>query len=153
MNAGFREMNCHSLTTTHFQKKCSGMEVLGMRVPSSTSLKFFFFRVQITQILLFLRVPVWKRSKVTVWERHIFKNVSTMEVLGMRLSHVKRYFQMHQWLFFGLKLKSLRLCCFRKCWFGRDKRSHFENDTFSKMFCAMEVLSMCLLYLKGIFPH
>lgn len=50
-----------------------------------------------------------------------------MEVLGMHLPYVKRFFQPHE----------------------RDRSSHF-NDTFSKMFSAMEILGMFLRHLKGI---
>ena len=51
---------------------------------------------QITEILLFLGMPLLERSKITVWERHVFKKKIAMELLSLCLPYVKRYFREHQ---------------------------------------------------------
>ena len=50
----------------------------------------------ITQILLFLLMPLLERSEITVCERHFLKKKFAMEVLSLCLPYVKRYFQKHQ---------------------------------------------------------
>ena len=54
---------------------------------------------------------------------------------------------------FSVWLKQIRFCCFRECQFGRDQRSQFEYDTFSKKKFAMEVLEMHLPYIKRYFQE
>ena len=58
-----------------------------------------------------------------------------MEVLGMCLPCVKRYFQLVQGNFFSLGLKLLRFSSFWACWFGSNQKSQFNNNSFSKIFC------------------
>ena len=68
-----------------------------------------------------------------------------MEVLGMCLSYIKRYFQLHQLsFFFPLGLELPRFSYFSEFWFGRDQKLQFNNDKFSKIYSATEVLGMCL---------
>ena len=78
------------------------MKVLGLclyylkRDFQEHQLSTFFFKAQITQILLFLEKLVLKRSKITVWEWQLFKTAFAVKVLGICLPYVKRYFQEHQ---------------------------------------------------------
>ena len=78
------------------------MKVLGLclyylkRDFQEHQLSAFFFKAQITQILLVLEKLVLKRSKITVWEWQLFKTAFAVKVLGICLPYVKRYFQEHQ---------------------------------------------------------
>ena len=47
-----------------------------------------------------------------------------------------------------MKLIDLRFCYFWECFFETDKLSQFNKDTLSKEYSAMEVLRMCLPYVK-----
>ena len=51
---------------------------------------------QITQILLFLGMLLLERLKITVSERQLSKRKNAMEVLGMCLPYVIRYFREKQ---------------------------------------------------------
>ena len=42
---------------------------------------------------------------------------------------------------------------FWECQFRRDQRSQLNSETFSKIFSAMQVLGMCLLYVKRYFQQ
>ena len=61
-----------------FSRIFSAMEFLSMCVPLSNKVipkhqwNAFFFRAQISQILLFFRMLVLGWWKITVWERHLF---------------------------------------------------------------------------------
>ena len=93
----------------------------------------FFFRAQITQILLFLRMSVSERLKMTAWEQHLFQNLfchgSFMYVPTLRK---KVFFISTKEVVFSLGLKCLRFCSFLECLFWRDQRSQYEGNTFSK---------------------
>ena len=57
-------------------------------------LSTFFFMGQITQISLFSGILLLERSKITVREQHFFKKKKIiMEVLGLHLPYIKRYFR------------------------------------------------------------
>ena len=84
------------------------MFTLHKKVFSAAPVKLFFFRAQITQMFLFFRMPVGRDESSHFNDNTLSKIYSTMEVLGMRLPYVERYFQPHE----------------------RDRRSHFNNDTF-----------------------
>ena len=110
----------------------------------------FFFRAQITQILLFWRMPVSERSKITVWEWHIFQNFFAMKVLCMCLPYVKRSFQERQWSgFFFRPQMSVILLFLRKPVSERSKITVWEQHLFD--FFAMDVLLICLPYVKRYF--
>ena len=77
------------------------MEVLGISRPylkeyfqEHQSSAFFF--ISKTKTLLFSGMLVLERAKIC-WEGYLFKNNFTMELLGMCLPYVKRYFQEYQW--------------------------------------------------------
>ena len=93
----------------------------------------FFFRAQITQILLFSRTPISGRSKMTVWEQHLFQNLfchgSFTYVPTLRK---KVFFSSTSEVVFSLGLKCLRFCSFLECLFWRDQRSQYESNIFSK---------------------
>ena len=85
-----------------FKKKFFGVEVLGISRPylkeyfqEHQSSAFSF--ISKTKTLLFSGMLVLERAKITVWEGYLFKNSFTMELLGMCLPYVKRYFQEYQW--------------------------------------------------------
>ena len=113
------------------------------RHPWNTS----FFRAQITQILLFSRMLVLERSKITVWEWQFFEHriFFAMEVLHMCLTYLKR--------FFHLALKCVRFSCFRERWFWRDQTLQFVSNTFSKKKITMYLLGICLPYVKRYFQE
>ena len=52
---------------------------------------------------------------------------------------------------FSLELKWLRFSCFWEYEFRRDQGLQFKENTFSEFFSAMEVLGMCIPYLKMYF--
>ena len=99
-NLAFGEIKNHSQRTTLFQKKIV-MEVLGLHLPyikryfQKHQLSAFYFMAQITQILLFLGMLLLERSKITVWEWCLFKTRFAMEVLGLCVPYIRRYFQEH----------------------------------------------------------
>ena len=70
-----------------------------------------------------------------------------MEVLGMCLPYVKRYFKRTSEVLFSLWLKSLRFCWFQEC--HRDQGSQFQKKKKN----AIEVLSMCLAWVKRYFEE
>ena len=74
-----------------------------------------------------------------------------MDILGLRLPYVKRYFQPHRQSFFSLGFKLLRFSCFQEFRFGRDQTSQFNSDTLSKKLSAMEAWGMCLSFVKKYF--
>ena len=75
----------------------------------------------------------------------VYSNIfSAIEVLGMYLPRVKGIFSRNGEMLFSLGLILLRFSCFRKCQYRRDQRSQFNNDTFSKVVSAMEILVMYL---------
>ena len=69
----------------------------------------------------------------------------------MHLPHLKRNFQLYQWNYFFFRARITQFFCFWDYWFGRDSRSQFNNDTFSKDFFVTEVLGICLPYAKSYF--
>ena len=123
----------------------------------------FLFMNQITQILLFLGIPVLQRSKITVWERHLFKKNFCNGTFGFVSALSKNIFSGAQVKYFCLsgpnnpdftmkkKKREREFCFFRECRFWRDQRLQFENNTFSKKICATEVLGLCLPYVKRHF--
>ena len=96
-NAAFWEIKDHSLRTTPFQKKLS-MEVLGWCLPyvkryfQEHQWSTFLFMAQITQILLFSVMSILQRSKITVWEQHLFKNKIINGSLGFVSTLCKKAF-------------------------------------------------------------
>ena len=113
----------------------------------------YFFRAQISQLFLFSKMPVSESSKITVWEQHLFKKHFGKEDLDICLPYVKRYFKSTSEILSSSGLKELRFCCFQECWFQRDQRPKFENNTFSRIFSAIEVLGMCLPCVKRYFQE
>ena len=75
-SAAFGEIKYHSLRATP-QKKNIALEVLSLclrkKVFSGVPVSAFLFMAQITQILLSLGMLLLERSKITVWEWHLFK--------------------------------------------------------------------------------
>ena len=77
-NAGFREIKGLSLRMTHFPE-CFAVEALCMCLPyikryfQERQWSVFSFMAHMSEIQLFLRKPVLERSKITVWEQHLFK--------------------------------------------------------------------------------
>ena len=56
-------------------------------------------------------------------------------------------------MFFPLWLICLRFSCFWESQFWRGQRSQFESNTFSKKMFAMEVLGICLPFVKRYFQE
>ena len=104
----------------------------------------FSFRAQITQILLFSGMSVSKRWKITVWKWHLSQNFFCYGSF-MYLPALK--------VVFFLGLRCLGLFCFGECHMWRDQRSQFESNVFSKNLFGIEVLGICLPYVKTYFQE
>ena len=79
----------HSLNI--FYNKC--VSILRKKILSATSAKFSFVRTQITQILSFCR-NAGLRSKFTIWEQNMSKNIFSMKVLIIYLAFSKNHVQL-----------------------------------------------------------
>ena len=85
-------------------------------------------------------------------QKKLFKNIfSIKNFKQMPPYHKKSIFSGINCSLPLLSLKPLRFFGYYYTHFGRDQRSHFNNGTFSKMFSAMEVLSLWLPYVKRHF--
>ena len=110
----------------------------------------FFLVAQVTQILLFLRMPVLERSKITVGKRHLYKKRKiAMKVLGMCVPFIRRYFQEHQFLVL-LKHRNIDSVIFRYAGFEEINNHSLRTTPFQKKI-AMELLGMYLPYGKSYF--
>ena len=110
----------------------------------------FFLVAQVTQILLFLRMPVLERSKITVGKRHLYKKKKiAMKVLGMCVPFIRRYFQEHQFLVL-LKHRNIDSVIFRNAGFEEINNHSLRTTPFQKKI-AMELLGMYLPYVKSYF--
>ena len=110
----------------------------------------FFLVAQVTQILLFLRMPVLERSKITVGKRHLYKKKKiAMKVLGMCVPFIRRYFQEHQFLVL-LKHRNIDSVIFRNAGFEEINNHSLRTTPFQKKI-AMELFGMCLPFIKGFF--
>ena len=101
-NATFAEIKDHSLKTT---SKKIDMKVLSFFLPyvkwhcQGHQWRDFLFMAQMIQILLFLGVPFLERSKITVWEQHLWKTnlqwkfwvVSALRIKVFSRGPVKRF--------------------------------------------------------------
>ena len=136
-NAAFGEFKDHSLKRTPFQKKFA-VEVLGMQLPyikryfQEYQWSSFLFMAQITQILFLSRVVLLEISKITVWERDIFKEKLPFKFQVCVYLPWKGIFRSTSKVLFWFWLKYIWLFCFWECHFWRDQRSQFESDTFSR---------------------
>ena len=110
----------------------------------------FFFRAQITQILLFLRILLLERSKVTAWERHLFKKIFfAMEVLSICLPYAKRYFQWHQWNNFSFRAQITQVLMFSGMpLLERSNFTVWERHLFKKFFCDVGFRYVSILRKK-----
>ena len=70
------------------------------------------FRAQITQILLFSRMPVLERSKITVWEQHLSKKNFWYESFRYLSTLRKKDFQEHQWSAFFFRSQITHILMF-----------------------------------------
>ena len=107
----------------------------------------FLFMNQITQILLFLGIPVLQRSKITVWERHLFKKKFCNGTFGFVSALSKNIFSGAQVKYFCLsgpnnpdftmkKKKRERILLFSWMPFlERSKITVWEQHFFKKNLC------------------
>ena len=135
------------------------MEVLGICLPyvkmyfQEHHLSTFFFMGQITQILLFSGILLLERSKITVREQHFFKKKIVMEVLGLHLPYIKRYFQKHQLSAFYFMAQITQILLFLgMLLLERSKITVWEWCLFKTRF-AMEVLGLCVPYIRRYFQE
>ena len=70
----------------------------------------------------------------------------------MCLSYVERYFQAEQWKSFFFRAQITLILLFWECLFHRDQRWRFERYSVSRIFSALEFVSMCVPLSKKIFP-
>ena len=151
-NAAFGEIKDHSLKTRPFQKKlCYGNLRMCLTYVKSYfqehRLSASLFMAQIIQILLFWALSILQRSKITVWERHLLKKKLSMEVLRLCLPYVKRLFQEYQWSAFLFKAQITQILLFLVMPISLKDHS-FRMTPFQKKNFAIEVLGMCLPYVK-----
>ena len=113
----------------------------------------FLFMAQITQILLFSGMPVLQRSKITVWEQKLFKKkffygsfwfVSTLRKKVFSEAPMK--------CFFLYGSNNSDFVVFVNTALGEIKDHSLTMTPFEKKF-AMEVLSLCLPYVKRYFQE
>ena len=148
---------CHCLESNTFSKFLFPLEVLGIfptyvkRYFQEQQWSAFFFRAQVSHILLFLRMLVSDRSKIRVWKRYLFQNfscygsfwyVSTLRKKVYLAAPVKDLF-----LYGSNNSDSV---VFRNAGFGE---SQFENNTFSIICFAMEIWRICLSYVLRYFQE
>ena len=132
---------CHCLESNTFSKIVFALEVLGICVPyvkryfQEHQWSAFFFRAQITQILLLSRMPVSERSKITVWERHLFQNFFCYKFFGVCLPYIKRYFQEQQWSAFFFRAQITQIVLFSGMLVSeRSKITVWEQHLFQNFF-------------------
>ena len=123
-----------------------------LSIPVFFVTKIFLFLIGIIKLNCSFSCIVNIYQVLSAWSFAVEPCLRYVSILG------KRYFQLHHWTFFSwrlkllrfsyhwtffsLRLKLLRLSCFWQYQFARDLRSQFYNDTFSKMFSAMDVLGI-----------
>ena len=104
--------------------------------------------VQITQTLLFSGMPLLERSKITVWKRHLFhKKICYVSTLCKKVfsgAPVKCAF-----LYESNNLNSV---VFENDGFAEIKDHSLRTTTF-KTKLSMEVLGLCLPYVKRYFQE
>ena len=138
------------LTTTPFQiffcnESCKYMSTLGRKVFFGGTSEMFS-----SLGLKFLRFGRDQRSQLN--NDTFSKKISVMEVVSMCLPYLKRYFQWQKWNVFFFRAQIIQIFLFEKqCQFGKNQRSQFNNNTFSKNFSGMKVSGMCLPYVKSFF--
>ena len=74
-----------------------------------------------------------------------------MEVLGIRLPYLKRYFRWWSVFFFRAQITLVLL--FWRMLVAKDQRSQLNKNTFSKSFLAMNIFGTCLHYEKDILSN
>ena len=98
----------------------------------------FFLSTQMCQILLFSRMPVLEGPNIIICVQHFFKKKITMDLLGICLPYVKRYFQEHQLgaLFFRAQITQ-DYVVFKNSgfWEIKSKITVWERHKFSEFFC------------------
>ena len=107
-------------------------------------------------------MPFFERSKITVQQRHLFKNIFSYGRFRYAFTLRKKVFSAApvKW-FFLYGSNNSDSVVFGEYRFWNYQRSKFENNTFSKKKKkkkkkkknAMEVLGMCLPYLKRYFQE
>ena len=114
------------------------MKVLGLCLPyikrhfQKHQWSVFFFMAQITHIVLFWGMSLLERSKITIWERHLFKKKIIYESFGFVSA-------LHNKVFSGARVKCVFLYGSNNSYcivFGnaawKNQRSQFESRSFWK---------------------
>ena len=122
------------------------MCTLHKKVFSVAPVKYFFSLGFKLLKLSYFWECLFGRDQRSQFNNNTFPKIfSATKVLGLCLPCIKREsFSCTSEMFFSLGLKLFKLSYFWECLFGKDQRSQFNNNTFSKIFPAMEVLAMCL---------
>ena len=133
-NAILGETKDHNLRTTPFPKRIS-MEVSSLCLPyvkryfQEHQLSESFFMAQITQTLLFSVIRTLKRSRIAVWELHLFKKKSCYGSFGFVSTLRKNVFS-------GAPVKWLSLCDSNKSdsvLFGNADFAEIKDQSLSTM--------------------
>ena len=139
-NAILGKTKGHNLRTTPFLKTIS-MEVSGMCLPyvkryfQEHQLSLFFFMAQITQILSFSIMPILQRSKITLWEQHLFKNKIINRSFGFVSILCKKVFSEASVKCFSLHgSNNSDSVAFQNADFGEIKDHSFRTTPFRKTF-------------------
>ena len=137
--------------TRNFHRSFGFVSTLRKKVFLGAPVKCVFFMAQITEILLFLWMQLLQRSKITIWEQHLF-----LEKVYGSFGFV---FTLHKKVFSGAPVKYFSLygpnnsdsVVFRNAPFGEIKDHSLRTTPFQKKRIAMEVLGLGLPYVKSYF--
>ena len=110
---------------------------------------------QMTQIQMFSRMPVLERSKITVWEGHLFKRYFFYGSFRYLSSFCRKVFSGAPVKCFPLyRSKYWDFVAFNSPLSERSKLTVWEQRLFKKKKrIDMEVLGMCLSYAKRYFQE
>ena len=111
------------------------VSTLRKKVFSAATVKHFFLMAQIIQILLFSRMPVSERSRITVWQRHLFKNFSSYGSLRL-ISNLRKNVFSYQWSTFFFRADTTQIPLFwRMPVWERPEIAVWERHFFKNFFC------------------
>ena len=110
--------------------------ILRRKVFSAASAKWFFFTAQISQIQLFWTVPFLERSKITVWEQHLFERYFCYGSFRYLLTLCKKVFSGAPVKCFFLRAQITQILLFSKMPIsGRSKITVGWWHLFKNFFC------------------
>ena len=155
-NNDFGEIKDDNLKKTFFQKKIGYwsfryVSTLCKKVFSRAQVKSFCLYGSVSQILFFSGMWLLERSKITLWERFLFKKKFQCKLWDCVYIMWKGIFKRTSEELFHLWFKLLRFPSFWECRFWGYQRSQFENEIFWKNIYYGCFRYVSILRKKGIF--